>query len=296
MGQTPWTRLEGSPLWTAAAMQYARNGHAYHNMDHVRRIYGHAERMGLIYDLRLDRAILGHDVILDGKPDPELRSADWLDAHLDAPDPGARKLILTTIHHDARSPDRRMAFLDLADFIDLGQTRVNSRLLRDEAARAALLRGESFDQKAWVGGTLGYLQGLQGRIRPSIPEFPFPFERSLWTKIHRGIAVTMATLPLTYAPHPASGIQRYTRGMEAALPLLEAGAGLTAGEILEARDPEIGGTPDRVAAVLTSLSEFGLADRYGRGVGAVWRISDAGKDWLSRMTAPQTEWPEPDFL
>jgi len=296
MGQTPWTRLEGSPLWTAAVAQYARNGHAYHNMDHVRRIYAHAERMGLIYDLRLDRAILGHDVILDGKPDPELRSADWLDAHLDAPDPRARKLILSTIDHDPRSNDRRMAFLDLADFTDLGQSRVNTRLLRDEAARAAALCGESFDQKAWVAGTLSYLKGLQTRIQPTIPEFPFPFERSLWAKIHRGIAVTMATLPLAYAPHPASGLQRYTRSMEAALPLLETGAGLTVREVLEARDPEIGETPERVAAVLTSLSEFGLVDRYGRGEAAVWRISDAGKDWLARMTAPQTEWPEPYFL
>lgn len=296
MGQTPWTRLEGSPLWAAAETQYRRNGHPYHNMDHVRRIYAHAARMELIYDLRLDRAILSHDVILDGGRDAELRSADWLDAHLDEPDPGARKLILTTVDHDARSPDRRMAFLDLADFTDIGQSRINTRLLRDEAARMARLRGDVFDQKAWVSGTLTYLQGLQSRIRPALPEFPFPFERSLWARIHRGIGVTMATLPLTYAPHPASGIRRYTRGMEAALPLLEAGAGLTVREILEARDPEIGETPERVAAVLTSLSEYRLADRYGRGEAAVWRISEAGQDWLSRMTAPQTEWPEPDFL
>lgn len=295
MGQTPWTRLEGSLLWAAAAAQYQRNGHAYHNMDHVRRLYGHAARMDLIYDQRLDRAILAHDVILDGGPNAELRSADWLDAHLGEPDLWARKLIMTTVHHDARSQDPRLAFLDLADFTDIGQTRMNSRLLRDEAARSARLRGEDFDQKAWVGGTLTYLKGLQERIQPAIREFPFPFERALWTKVSRGIGVTMTTLPLTYAPHPASGIQRYTRGMEAALHLLEAGGALKAQEILDAKDPEIGSTSERVAAVLTALDEQGLVDRFGLGERAVWMVSDAGKDWISRMTAPHTDWPEPEF-
>ena len=68
---TPWTRLEGTPLWEAASLQYAKNGHDYHDLAHVGRLYGHAERFRLPYDLSLDRAILAHDVILDlagGRP------------------------------------------------------------------------------------------------------------------------------------------------------------------------------------------------------------------------------------
>jgi hypothetical protein len=289
---TPWTRLEGSPLWTSAAAGYAANGHAYHGMPHVKALYGHAEALGLAHDLHLDRAILAHDVILDGHGKNELRSADWLDAALGAPDPVARALILTTVDHDPRHPDRRLALLDLMDFSDSWRRRANTRLLRDEAARA---KGADFDVTRWVMGTLAYLQGLHGRIRSGLESVTDASERRIWERVATGIAVTMETMPHDYAPHPASGIRRYTPGMEATLHILVE-TGRSDEDSLEAgRDPSLVKDRDRLHAALVGLKEEGLALRRLEPRRSLWEATDAGRDWVARMRAPAPAWPEPEF-
>lgn len=181
---TPWTRLEGTPLWEAASLQYAKNGHDYHDMGHVGRLYGHAARFRLPYDLSLDRAILAHDVILDLAGGNQALSAVWLRDQLGEEDRVATRLIMTTVDHDPQHSDRRLALLDLADFLDPDRSRANTRLLRLEAER---MRGDRFDEAVWEEGTVLYLSGLSRRIRDGLDLGPTGAERRVWSKILTGI-------------------------------------------------------------------------------------------------------------
>lgn len=304
MKSTPWTCLEGSTLWDAAADQYRANGHAYHNMDHVCRLYMHAADMSLPYDPVLDRAILAHDVIIDGAGDHEIRSADWLDAQLEEPDPAARRLIETTITHEINPDlvrDRRLVLLDLADFKHKWQRRTNTRLLRDEADRSAAWQGEMFDQAAWVYNTLSYLQGLQARITTGMQKLPEGREQQQWREISRGIAVTMATMPYDYAPHPAECIQRYTRSMEDILRFIAAKQSASEEDILglaDATDFWSAGQPTisdtrKLTNSLERLRAEGLVRMHKTNGVTSWEASETGLDWIARMDAPHTEWPEP---
>lgn len=181
---TPWTRLEGTPLWDAAAWNYAKNGLNYHNLDHVKRLYAHAERFRLPYDLSLDRAILAHDVILDLAGGNEARSAVWLRDQLDEEDRVATRLIMTTVDHDPQHSDRRLALLDLADFLDPDRSRTNTGLLRLEAER---MRGDAFDEAVWEEGVVTYLNALAGRIRDGLGAVPPGAERRVWARVLRGV-------------------------------------------------------------------------------------------------------------
>lgn len=181
---TPWTRLEGTPLWDAAVQQYAKNGHDYHNLDHVKRLYAHAARFRLPYDLSLDRAILAHDVILDLEGGNEARSAVWLRDRLGEEDRVATRLIMTTVDHDPQHSDRRLALLDLADFLDPDRSRTSTGLLRFEAER---MRGDAFDEAVWEEGVVTYLSALAGRIRDGLGAVPQGAERRVWARVLTGI-------------------------------------------------------------------------------------------------------------
>jgi len=181
---TPWTRLEGTPLWDAAAQQYAKNDLEYHDMSHVGRLYAHAERFRLPYDPSLDRAILAHDVILDLSGGNEARSALWLRDQTGEEDRVATRLIMTTVDHDPQHADRRLALLDLADFLDPDRSRLNTGLLRLEAER---MRGDAFDEAVWEEGTVLYLGGLSRRIRDGLDQGPSGAERRVWSRVLTGI-------------------------------------------------------------------------------------------------------------
>jgi len=181
---TLWTRLEGTPLWDAAAQQYAKNDLDYHDMSHVGRLYAHAERFRLPYDPSLDRAILAHDVILDLSGGNEARSAVWLRDQTGEEDRVATRLIMTTVDHDPQHADRRLALLDLADFLDPDRSRINTDLLRLEAAR---MRGDAFDERAWAENTVLYLDGLAERIEAGLESGPTGAERRVWVKMLRGV-------------------------------------------------------------------------------------------------------------
>lgn len=181
---TPWTRLEGTPLWDAAVQQYAKNGHDYHGMAHVGRLYAHAERFRLPHDPSLDKAILAHDVILDLEGGNEARSAVWLRDQLGEEDRVATRLIMTTVDHDPQHADRRLALLDLADFLDADRSRVNTGLLQREAER---MHGDAFDEAVWEEGTVLYLSGLARRIRDGIDKGPTGEERQVWSRILTGV-------------------------------------------------------------------------------------------------------------
>lgn len=290
---TPWTRLEGTELWSAAAAAYRANGHIYHSFHgHIASIYAHAERLGMEYDLSLDRAILAHDVVMDHRGNNERRSAGWLNAHLDQEDARATELILTTIDHRPSHPDNRLALLDLAGFIRSEERRVNTRLLRDEARRNAR---ENFDQLEWVKATLSYLVGLHERIQEDLPRLDGR-ELYLWDRIAWGIEITCATMPLVYAPHPAQGIQRFTRGGEAVLQAIVA-CGSASSDVMGDLMPELIADRAELDRKLTGLAEAGMVRKIPsrRGASPDWEPTEEGRDWVQRINAPEEDFPEPDL-
>jgi predicted metal-dependent HD superfamily phosphohydrolase len=196
---TIWTKLEGTPLWDAASLQYAKNGNTYHDMTHVCRLYAHAARFRLPYDLSLDRAILAHDVVLDRSGGNEARSAVWLRDHLGEEDRVATRLIMTTVDHDPQHSDRRLALLDLADFLDPERSRLNTGLLQMEAERAL---GDAFDEQDWVKNTVLYLDGLAERIEAGLDAGSTGAERRLWIKILRGVERVSDTLDAVATSDP----------------------------------------------------------------------------------------------
>jgi hypothetical protein len=168
-------------------------------MTHVCRLYAHAARFRLPYDLSLDRAILAHDVVLDRSGGNEARSAVWLRDHLGEEDRVATRLIMTTVDHDPQHSDRRLALLDLADFLDPERSRLNTGLLQMEAERAL---GDAFDEQDWVKNTVLYLDGLAERIEAGLDAGSTGAERRLWIKILRGVERVSDTLDAVATSDP----------------------------------------------------------------------------------------------
>lgn len=290
--RTPWTKLEGTELWEKAKDQYDANQHAYHSFEHVRTLYYHAEALGLPYDISLDRAILAHDVILDGQPRPEYRSAQWLQKHLPQPDEEAAGLIMSTVQHIPGNGDSRLAVLDLMNFTRPETRRRDSRLLFEEAKRR---EGVEFDPLDWVHGTLGYLDGLGDRIARSLEEDQMIPNRDKWERILHGLRCTMTVLPLVYAPHPAQGIQRYTTSMEATLALLVAGDGALERDLTDETGViDIPGFD--LQRSLAALKHQGLAfPQKSDAADQLWMPSDEGREFIEKLNAPHEDWAEPEF-
>ncbi|MCW3782521.1 hypothetical protein [Defluviimonas salinarum] len=192
-----WTRLEGGDLWGAARAAHEADTHRrYHAFAHPLAMYRHAaETFGFSYDRHLDRAILTHDVVHDGGPDVELRSALWLRKRLDTPDPEAEAMIRATIDH-VPGRDNRIILLDLADFMFPEVRRENTRLLAEEAR---LLHG--WDGSAFADRSAAHLDRLEVRIRDGIPGIDSPREREWFAAIAEGIRAAARDLR---APCPSS--------------------------------------------------------------------------------------------
>lgn len=189
----PWTKLEDTDLWDVAREQYARNNHAYHNFDHVFRMYEHAQALGMEHDIHLDRAILTHDVL-----DDERASMRWLDEALGQSDPAAGAMIEATMAHRPGPGDNRLILLDLADFRDDDVRRRNTELLRREAFESRGVGDQDF-----VARTITYLEGLENRILEGIPLVPDRREQTLWHEIRDGILATLAELrPIAQEIYP----------------------------------------------------------------------------------------------
>lgn len=288
---TPWTRIEHSTLWNEAREAYRRNGLPYHGFGHIEALYGWADRLGVPYSHRLDENILTHDVeMLLGPELNERGSAQWLVARGRTQEWAAP--ILDTIHH-APSEDRTgLAMLDLMDFADPFASRRNTELLRQEAMKIA---GEAFEQKVWLRGTMSYLSGLSERIRHDLPGLD-GLRLKCWTRIARGIAVTMSCAPHTYDPHPSSGIRRFTPDAEAMAFVLGAQEGpQCVGSLSGIAKPWM---PEGTYAsnALTQLMIEGIAARRADpALGPVWELTAEGRSWLDRMNAPEQDYPEPVF-
>lgn len=176
--------------------------------------------------------------------------------------------------------------LDLADFTDTSKSRLNTELLRREAMSQA--RGD-FDQSAWLMGTMKYLEGLRGRILEDLPQMADHPYRKTWERIAGGIAITMECAPQRYDPHPASGIQRYTRDIEALVfDLADRGKTPVASLRIDGIGQEdmsrvVGG------AVWHQLAWKGRMEGHGPAL----QLSDEGEAWVAAMRAPDQGYPCP---
>ncbi|MFG6573525.1 hypothetical protein ACGYLO_18175 [Sulfitobacter sp. 1A13353] len=194
LAEVPWSRLQGTEIFIAAMTHQAANARRhYHNAAHVQRLYWHAAvTFQLPYSRALDLAILTHDVIFDCRQDRELRSIDWLAAHLpdgeDDPDfLEAKRYIASTIDHRL-TEHPEMVLLDLADFIDPKVSLENTDLLRKEARDLNGVAPEIFAM-----GCSSYLEGLHDRFKQGAAQLPATL-LYIHTQICRGILNTRKTL------------------------------------------------------------------------------------------------------
>ena len=159
----PWTRLQGTALWEAAALAYRQPGwRVFHDFSHPVMLYRQA---GAVFDFPycpdLDAAILLHDVIYDAAPQAERRSADRALRH--GCSEKVIELILSTESH-APGADNRLILLDLSNLMDREMRRAGTEAMRQEyAARTGGVEPGGFE-----AGTIRYLAGLRNRIASGI--------------------------------------------------------------------------------------------------------------------------------
>lgn len=201
----PYTRLQGTPVFEAAAARYALNDMAYHNMGHVATLYRRADEFGMPYDRALDHAILLHDVIYDARGQNEIRSIAFARQHMrDDPDiDRICDLIGSTIAHTPLCEDPRLAMIDLTSFMSDPETRNHdSDMLMAEAMR---MRGDAFDRSAWAEGTIGFLTGLRARILEDLPRSHVSdFHRHVWNVTASGIEQSIAYVGETHLDRAAA--------------------------------------------------------------------------------------------
>lgn len=181
---TVWTRLEGLKIWSQAVSAHdIPSGRNYHNMNHVRRLYHHAEvTFGLPYCEDLDYAILGHDVVYNGRHEDVQDSVLWL---RDRGKLNAKResLIMSTLTHDLGA-DNRLIMLDLADFIYPRISIKNTELLMRESF---ILKRQS--REAFLQGTISYLDDLSRRLLSGVREIRNKDEIRAFRRICGGISI-----------------------------------------------------------------------------------------------------------
>lgn len=77
---TSWSQLYPTDMGRHVAVLMETPRRRYHNITHVQRLYRHAQRLNVPYDINLDCAILWHDAVYDSEPDKEYRSVDAMKA------------------------------------------------------------------------------------------------------------------------------------------------------------------------------------------------------------------------
>jgi predicted metal-dependent HD superfamily phosphohydrolase len=73
---THWSQLYQTDMGQHVARLMETPHRQYHNIVHVQRLYRHAKRLQVPYNINLDCAILWHDAIYDSEPEKEYRSAE----------------------------------------------------------------------------------------------------------------------------------------------------------------------------------------------------------------------------
>lgn len=182
-----WTQIESSLLARSAMPLYTDSRRVYHNLAHLQRMFAWAEHLGMVYCPVLDEAVWSHDAILDPMGQNELRSKSWLLA-INPQATQAADLVMTTVKHGPSS-DNRLAMLDLADFLDDDQTQTNTKLLVEEAKRMS-----GADEAQINHGILGYLTGLEERIRTGVQDGGYGDDTNTFKAINHGVRKTISRL------------------------------------------------------------------------------------------------------
>lgn len=190
---TSWSKLVSTDMgeYVLGIMQ-ANSSLCYHTPNHVRRIYQHANTLGIEYDINLDAAILFHDAIYDEKPDKERRSADFMEATaLNIPawfegmsvDEIEEMIMNTAGHSVTPGINPAMIMLDLYELTDLESARKNFEDILDESI---LLYG--ITRKEAAKGSRDFMVGFSETIilnadTSTSPEF--------WSDVLAGVTETI---------------------------------------------------------------------------------------------------------
>lgn len=185
----PWTKLTGTPLQRAAEATYGSDPRRlYHVWPHAGRLYHWAATWDLPYDLKLDRIILGHDVIYDEHPHKEHRSALWLEAMLGVPCADEKAGIMATCDHTITpGGDNRIQLLDLADLGVPELVAPNRALIAQESINLYGITAREFSK-----ANLAYFEAMLPRFPDSLIQALTPEERQRLTAIRAGIQQTIA--------------------------------------------------------------------------------------------------------
>ncbi len=160
----------------------------YHNWEHIERCVWHAQHtFEFDFDLPFGKAILTHDVIYDGKPQAEWRSADWLlenDGETPTNVAAARPIMQTAGH--AVTDDNRMILVDLADFMSPPMTQKNFYKIMMESVN---LYGQT--PAVIIDAALEFLDKMHNNYADNVLSDVSPMERIAFQAIRTGIERTM---------------------------------------------------------------------------------------------------------
>ncbi len=160
----------------------------YHNWDHIERCVWHAEHtFEFAFDLAFGKAILTHDVIYDGKPQAEWRSAEWLleNDGESATNIAAARHIMKTAGH-AITGDNRMVLVDLADFMYPQMTHENFYKIMMESMNLYKVKPAEITEKA-----LDFLGTMRNQYADNTLSNVTPMERAAFLGIRTGIERAM---------------------------------------------------------------------------------------------------------
>lgn len=164
----PWSKIVHSQIGVYAFSRMTNPLLAYHNRNHVLRLYDIAAEWDVPYDPELDLAILYHDCIVDINPLKEARSAQAL-SYDAAKNPSlfknynitrAMAMILNTAGHIfVSNVDPTMIMLDVADLVDPVQRSFNFNLIMLETC--ALY---NISNKDAANGTMAFMQDFKTQM------------------------------------------------------------------------------------------------------------------------------------
>lgn len=189
-----WSQINTiDPLFLTAARQIHLNRCDYHNIDHITAMYQYLHDTNEPYNEALDWAILYHDVVYDGHPDKEERSAKYfaeqalrsMSTHFVSQ---VEELIMATKLHIVEKPHwSPIIRADLHALTDLETARTNAELIKAESMK---LYGCS--EEEWAKGTVDLIQGLCKRVHDNAEKHDRR-HRNFHLKVYDGCIETIKT-------------------------------------------------------------------------------------------------------
>ena len=200
----PWSQIAWEEFpYQFALSQYSAPERAYHNVNHLVKIYGWLDAWDIPYIKELDQAVAWHDLIIRPREKAEVLSMRAFEIHARGSffeRINTHLFIHSTINHSPKHTHALMAMADLGDFLDTKTSLDNLNLLFKEAQLFSSIDScqSQFDQKKWIEETVSYLTQLQSRIITDLSDQRAlslsEKEFAIWEQIAMGIDDPIAEL------------------------------------------------------------------------------------------------------